>query len=248
MRPRAAARRARRGTDETQSHSPLSRSLGQSQGRAGRAGRGGGAGEAVRGTRPEAQSGRATRVRRAVEVPNALGGVTWRPWAKSGGAHRSTAAGWQLAAASRSARMRPGPRYGIRGMQTAGPGREPRACIAYPGMGPFTVLLRGNTGSGADMLIAFLQPQDQCYAFFRVAPASSTALLVTRLCCGRAEGASFACRSGNTIHSFIPCSARIYFHWNGHPKKTCHAHLSPHDSLSASVCNTWFMRHGYMQR
>ena len=160
----------------------------------------------MRGTRPEAQSGRATRVRRGGGAECSGRGVTWRLWAKSGGAHRSTAAGWQLAAASRSARTRPGPRYGIRGMQTAGPGREPRACIAYPGMGPFTVLLRGNTGSGAGMLIAFLQPQDQCYAFFRVAPASSTALLVTRLCCGRAEGAGFACRSGTIlfIYSLAP--------------------------------------------
>ena len=62
---------------------------------------------------------------------------------------------------------------GLRGMQTAGPGKEPRACTAYPGMGPLTVLLRGNTRSGARNAIAFSQPQDQCYAFFRVAPAAA---------------------------------------------------------------------------
>ena len=59
---------------------------------------------------------------------------------------------------------------------------------------------------------AFLQPQDQCYAFFRVAPVSSTALSVTRLHCGGAEGAGFAGRTGNTIHSFLSSNSFPWRH------------------------------------
>ena len=68
--------------------------------------------------------------------------LTWRPWAKSGGAHRRNR--WLAAGGGavkyreprRSARTRPGRGTGEGGMQTAGLGREPGACFAYPGMGP----------------------------------------------------------------------------------------------------------------
>ena len=65
-------------------------------------------------------------------------------------------------------------------------------------MWPFAVLSRGQRGIRR-MTAA------QCYAFFRVVTARSTALSVTRLHRGGAEGASFACRSGNTFHFIFGC-------------------------------------------
>ena len=92
-------------------------------------------------------------------VHDALGGLHGGRGRGRGGAHRRNrwvAAGGGAREVSGAATDRTHTavaRYGTRGMQTAGPGKEPRACTAYPGMGPLTVLLRGNTGSGAGMLL-----------------------------------------------------------------------------------------------
>ena len=58
----------------------------------------------------------------------------------------------------------------------------------------------------------------------RFGASRSTALLVTRLHRGGAEGASFACRSGNTIHSFIRRVSR-------HDADTKPYHTSRHASI-----------------
>ena len=60
-----------------------------------------------------------------------------------------------------------------------------RVHVHIRGWGPSHCTLEGQHGIRRMNAICLLAiPQDQCYGFFRVAPVSSTAPLVTRLRCG----------------------------------------------------------------
>ena len=121
-------------------------------------------------------------------------------------AYRSTAAArWVTAGGGETERTHmAGPRYGKGHANREN--REGTACMCISGDGALHCTLEGQHGIRRMNAICLLAiPQDQCYAFFRVAPVSSTAPLVTRLRCGGAEGASFACVDLVIpfIHSFI---------------------------------------------